>query len=66
MRGGMVKPLSLLIPLSLINRQMMYVHTLFIALLLLLMVILCLTSSNELVSSALERESPSVLEFSGS
>jgi hypothetical protein len=42
-----------LIPLSLINRQMMYIHTFFIALLLLLMGVLCITSTNELVSSPL-------------
>ena len=39
--------------LSLINRQMMYVHTFFIALVVLLMGILCLTSSTELVSTRL-------------
>jgi len=36
-------------PLSLINRQMMHVHTFFIALTVLLMGILCLTSSEELI-----------------
>lgn len=35
-------------PLSLINRQMMTVHTFFIALTVFLMGLLCLTSSNEL------------------
>lgn len=44
------KELSLL---SLINKQMMQVHTLFIALTLLLMGILCLTSSNELITTVL-------------
>jgi len=44
------KELSLL---SLINKQMMQVHTLFIALTLLLMGLLCLTSSNELITTAL-------------
>ena len=39
--------------LSLINRQMMIVHTFFVALVLLLMGFLCLTSSNELVTSIL-------------
>ena len=39
--------------LSLINRQMMYVHTFFIALIVLLMGILCLTSSRELIGTAL-------------
>jgi hypothetical protein len=42
-----------LIPLSLINRQIMYVHTFFIALLLLLMGVLCITSTDDLVSSQL-------------
>ena len=37
--------------LSLINRQMMTVHTFFIALTVLLMGILCLTSSNELIKT---------------
>lgn len=44
------KELSLL---SLINKQMMQVHTLFIALTLLLMGLLCLTSSNELITTIL-------------
>lgn len=39
-------------PLSLINRQMMYVHTFFIAFVVLLIGILCLNSSDELVSTA--------------
>jgi hypothetical protein len=39
--------------LSLINRQMMYVHTFFIALIVLLMGMLCLTSSTELVETKL-------------
>jgi len=39
--------------ISLINRQMMYIHTFFIALILLLMSILCLTSANELVETRL-------------
>jgi len=39
--------------LSIINRQMMYVHTFFIALMVFLIGLLCLTSSNELVSTAL-------------
>src|ERR1700739_874266 len=37
--------------LSVINRQMMYVHTFFIALVVLLMGLLCLTSSHELVET---------------
>ncbi|TLM97222.1 hypothetical protein FDY95_03160 [Hymenobacter jeollabukensis] len=41
--------------LSLINRQMMYIHTLFVALGVLLMGLLCLTSAPELVATALGR-----------
>lgn len=40
-----------LLSLSLINRQVMYVHTFFIALTVLLMGILCLTSSQELTAT---------------
>jgi len=39
--------------MSMINRQMMYVHTFFVALTLLLMGILCLSSAKELLSTAL-------------
>jgi|SRR5688572_16059123 len=39
--------------LSAINREMMYVHTFFIALMLLLTGILCLTSSKELIETTL-------------
>lgn len=39
--------------LSLINRQMMYVHTFFIALAVLLIGLLCLTSSDELLNTLL-------------
>lgn len=39
--------------LSLINRQMMYVHTFFLALTLFLMGILCLTSAKEIVETEL-------------
>ena len=39
--------------MSLINKQMMYVHTFFIALTVLLMGILCLTSSKELLETDL-------------
>ncbi len=39
--------------LSLINREMMYVHTFFIAFVVLLMGLLCLTSASELVNTAL-------------
>jgi hypothetical protein len=39
--------------LSLINREVMYVHTFFIALVVLLMGILCLTSARELIETNL-------------
>lgn len=39
--------------LSLVNKQMMQVHTLFICLTLFLMGLLCLTSANELITTAL-------------
>jgi len=39
--------------LSLINRQMMYVHTFFIGLIVLLLGILCLTSAHDLISTQL-------------
>ncbi len=39
--------------LSLINRQMFYVHTLFIALVVLLMGLLCITSSDEIITTGL-------------
>jgi hypothetical protein len=42
-----------LVSLSLINRQMMTVHTLFIAIAVLLMGILCVTSANELLGTNL-------------
>ncbi|GAB3290725.1 hypothetical protein GCM10027348_08230 [Hymenobacter tenuis] len=45
-----------LTPLRLINRQMVYVHTLFVALVVLLMGILCLTSAPELVGTGLGRK----------
>lgn len=45
-----------LIPLSLINRQMMQVHTFFIAFVVLLMGILCLTSSHDLVYTDLGKK----------
>jgi len=38
--------------LSLINRQLIWVHTFFIALTILLMGLLCLTSSRELIETA--------------
>jgi hypothetical protein len=40
-------------PVSLINRQMMYVHTFFVAFTVLLMGVLCLTSAAELVGTPL-------------
>ena len=40
-------------PLSLVNREMMYVHTFFIALAVLLIGLLCFTSSTELVQTML-------------
>lgn len=40
----------------LINKQMMYVHTFFVAMVLFLMGILCLTSSNELVETNLGKK----------
>ena len=42
--------------ISLINKQMMYVHTFFIALVLLMMGALCLTSADEIVSTPLGRK----------
>jgi hypothetical protein len=39
--------------LSLVNRQIMYVHSFFIALMVLLIGLLCLTSSSDLLSTAL-------------
>lgn len=42
--------------LSLINRQMMYVHTFFIALVVFLMGLFCLTSSEELIQTALGKK----------
>ncbi len=42
--------------LSLINRQMIYVHTFFIALTILMMGILCLTSAQELTQTHLGKK----------
>lgn len=42
--------------LSLINRQMMTVHTFFIALAIFLMGLLCLTSSSELIETTLGKK----------
>jgi len=44
-----------LAPLSLINRQIMYVHSFFIALTVFLMSLLCLTSTQELVTTSFGR-----------
>ncbi|KAA2238986.1 hypothetical protein F0L74_22490 [Chitinophaga agrisoli] len=44
-----------LMPLSVINREMMYVHAFFIALTVLLMGLLCLTSAGALLGTALGR-----------
>lgn len=43
-------------PLSLINQQIMKVHTLFIALTVFLIGLLCLTSSNELINTTLGKK----------
>src|SRR5688572_20047404 len=40
-------------PLSIINRQLMYVHSFFIALVILLLGVLCLSSANELIDTIL-------------
>ena len=42
-------------PVSLINRQMMYVHTFFVAFMVLLMGALCLTSAPDLLATPLGR-----------
>lgn len=42
--------------LSLMNRQMMVIHTIFIALMVFLMGVLCLTSSHELIETALGKK----------
>lgn len=42
--------------LSLINRQVMMVHTFFIALTVILMGLLCLTSANELIGTSLGKK----------
>ncbi|MEY4904442.1 MAG: hypothetical protein RLZZ292_2257 [Bacteroidota bacterium] len=44
-----------LAPLQLINRQMMYVHTFFVALVVLLMGVLCWTSAEDLIHTLLEK-----------
>lgn len=43
-------------PLSLINRQVMYVHTFFIAVIVFLMGLLCLTSSQEIIETNLGKK----------
>ena len=42
--------------LSLVNRQMMKIHTLFIALIVFLMGLLCFTSANELIETHLGKK----------
>lgn len=42
--------------LSLINRQIMKVHTIFIGLIVLMMGLLCLTSANELIETSLGKK----------
>ncbi|WP_295122518.1 hypothetical protein [uncultured Chitinophaga sp.] len=42
--------------ISLINRQMMYVHTFFLAIVLLLMGLLCLTSAADLSNTSFSRK----------
>ncbi len=42
--------------LNLINRQLMWVHTFFIALVVFLMGLLCLTSANELINTNLGKK----------
>ena len=44
-----------LAPLSLINRQMMQVHALFIAIIVFLIGLLCLTSAQDLITTSLGR-----------
>lgn len=45
-----------LITLSIINRQLMYVHSFFIALVVFLIGILCLTSAKELIGTTLGKQ----------
>lgn len=47
--------------LSLVNRQMMYIHTFFIALVVFLMGLLCLTSSADLIGTPFGRKIALVL-----
>jgi hypothetical protein len=42
--------------LSLVNRQMIWIHTFFIALIVLFMGVLCLTSSEELINTGLGKK----------
>ena len=51
--------------LTLINRQMMYVHTFFIALMVFLMGLLCLTSAREITGTPLEEKLHSALRSFG-
>lgn len=45
-----------LAPLSLVNRQMMYVHTFFVAFVVFLMGLLCVDSAHELVGTPLGKK----------
>ena len=45
-----------LAPLSLVNKQLMYVHTFFIGLVVLLMGIFCLYSANEIINTKLGKQ----------
>lgn len=42
--------------LSLVSRQIMYIHSFFIALMVFLMGLLCITSANELISTSLGKK----------
>ena len=52
----MYEPKSFAGSLSLVNRQMIWVHTFFIALTIFLMGLLCLTSSSELIETNLGKK----------
>lgn len=45
-----------LVSLSLINKEMMKIHTFFVALMVLLMGVLCVTSSTELIETSLGKK----------
>jgi hypothetical protein len=48
---------------SIINREMMYIHTFFIALMVLLMGVLCITSAEEIVATKLGQKVSLGLSF---